>query len=385
MRGLRSVWVLIFCIGCLDPYRPDVANDDLKLLVVDGYINSDGNATVKLSRSIPLYAFGIAPFEKGATVTIESSAGDVFSLSEEDEGTYTSSNLHVNFDDEYTLKIITSVGQEYHSEKVKMYATPEVDRIYYDVAPTGDHLRILVDSRDDNPGATGFYLWDCIETYEYHAPIHSAYKFVNKTAIQRLPEEEVYVCYKDEVVPSVVGDVNRLSENIIRAQEVVTIPKYSRKISARYSVLVRQRAISEDEYKFRQQILQTTQLQGSLFATVPGPVTGNVHSITNGDEFVLGYFRAQEVKEKRFFITRGELPGAFWPQKVSDCQAETSCFRGRPQVGPKLCIDIDDLSDSAVIIDVVNVNSTEYAYVFAAPECGDCRALGGTTTRPSFW
>lgn len=68
MPGLRSVFSLMLCVSCLEPYTPQVSFDSRNLMVVDGFINADGQAIVKLSRSLPLGVDGINPKETGAAV-----------------------------------------------------------------------------------------------------------------------------------------------------------------------------------------------------------------------------------------------------------------------------------------------------------------------------
>jgi hypothetical protein len=388
MRGLWFIMLLALCIGCIEPYVPDIISEQLNLLVVDGSISSDGNASVTLSRSVDMNTSPLSiPVEEGATVEIGSSSGKTFQLQEEPAGTYRASDLDLDADEKFTLSIKTSDGKEYHSDEVVMYETPEIDSVYWVVGASGNTIEIRVNSKDKNLDSTGFYLWDCIETYEYTAAIYSKYKFVNKKAIERLlPEEDVYTCWLDELLPSSTFDTHILTEPTIAGVPVQVVKQFSKKISVRYSILVRQRIISEEEYSFRSRLKTTTDNTGSIFAVTPASVVGNIHSVDNPDKFVLGYFRAQDVKTRRFFMDKDELPAKFKLQEVAPCRTEESCHFDQPPMGPSTCVDVAILSDASPITGVLtNSKNEEVAYIFTTPQCGDCRAWGGTTTKPPFW
>jgi hypothetical protein len=182
---------------------------------------------------------------------------------------------------------------------------------------------------------------------------------------------------------------NYLTENLIKSHQVAIIAKGSEKISVRYSILIKQRAISEAEYAFRTQVQNSTEQQGSLFSVIPGTVVSNVHSLTNSNEYVLGYFRAQHVQERRFFIDRSDLPPSFLvPQPSSGCQTEQTCaiVDGGPGSGRINCIPLELLGSDALITSAnTDGRGVVLSYNFVTAGCGDCRMSGGTIVRPPFW
>jgi hypothetical protein len=147
--------------------------------------------------------------------------------------------------------------------------------------------------------------------------------------------------------------------------------------------------ISEEEYVFRTQLQKSTEELGSLFAVIPGAVVSNIHSITDPGEYVLGYFRGQQVQERRLFINNADLPKAFqFPHSQAGCQTEVSC-----SVDPALggaqqfnCIDVHTIGSNTLIVSA-NTNGAGVVKSFnvVSAACGDCRYKGGTLTRPSFW
>ncbi len=386
MRGLKFIAVSLFlCNSCLEPYSPDINPDSIDALVVDGHIDASGDGTILLSRAIPLYTFADSPKETGATVTIRSSQGESFNLAEIKPGTYNATGLPVNHSSIYTLYIKTSKGKEYESNTVRIHPTPDVDEIFFAVSASGNEIEFLTDSKDENPDATGYYAFECIETYEYTAQYFSRFKRVNGVPVLRHKGEFVDTCWHELPVPITLASTKRLSENRISRHKLTSIDKYSRKISRRYSILVRQRSISEEEFNFRTQLEKTNNQQGGLFAEIPGSVVGNIHSMSDPDEVVLGYFRGEEVKEKRYFTGRGSFPDSFQVDLPPEqCDLEATCPTNMPVNGPNQCIDVSLLSDSKIIITSNEVrNST--IYIFSSTECGDCTKKGGKNVPPPYW
>jgi hypothetical protein len=386
MRALRSVLLMMICISCIDRYTPPLNEDTSRFLVVDGYLNADGTAAVHLARSVPLTHANFFPSEHDAVVTIETASGKTFDLIEGDSATYTASNLDFDADDHFTLHIKTKDGHEYQSDEVQSYPTPPVDNITWNITNARDLLEIRVDATDPNPDATGLYLWDCIETYQYHAAVFSGWKLVNGQPFEREPDEIYYMCWRDVTRPSVILNANYLTDNVISKFAVARLEKGGTELMIRYSLLVKQRAISEAEYAFRTQLQSSTEQQGTLFSVIPGTVVGNVHSITDPGEYVLGYFRAQDIKERRIFIDYKDLPKDFQIVKgiPSDCEPRKTC--PVPSNVGFDCTPVTQLG-ADVLITSANTNGAGVisSYNWVTRACGDCRYYDGTSIRPPFW
>jgi hypothetical protein len=379
----RIVALLFLCAGCLEPYSPPTSSGNLNALVVDGFIDANGSASVILTRSIPLDGLMNIPKESGAVVTVESSGGETFSLHEDATGSYSAKGLAVDKTSTYTLHITTSNGDAYASDAMKIYSTPPIDSVYFTIDPFKG-LEIRVDSHSDDPDSPGYYLLNGVETYEYHAAVYAHWKLVNHVAVERLPEEYLYVCYKDERTKNVLASTKGLKANRVTGARLSIIERTSPKISYKYSILVRQRAISEEEYTYQRLLLTTTEQQASLFAQIPGAVIGNIHSTSNPGEYVLGYFSAQEVKELRYFIKPLlQLPEGFFIKTfMPNCQPEATCGAG----GAGGCIDGSAISDQAGIVGVVfDTSNNPIGFTWVYGECADCTMKGGTTKVPSFW
>ncbi|MEI9918921.1 MAG: DUF4249 domain-containing protein [Bacteroidota bacterium] len=382
----RLLLLLFVCVSCLDPYNPPASADSLNALVVDGYVDINGNASVTLMRSIPLNGYTPQPIEPGAVVEIETSEGERTQLHEDDKATYTASGLSVNYSSTYQLNIETSNGRRYQSDPVRVYKTPEIDSIYFTISRDFDEVELRINAHDTNPEALGYYVVDGIETYEYHANAVSNFKLVNHKAVRRTPDEQVYFCWRDLTASPTVIDTHSLSDKVLNGLKVYTINHDDVKLKIRYSDLVTIRAIGEQEYTYMDQLIKSTQQQASLYAVSPGPVLGNVHSIDDPHEYVLGYFTARELKAQRVFIERGDLPGGFTiVQPSSECMTQASCLAVEDGSSPTSCIAINDLANVAITDVLFDSRGNDSQYIYVNLECGDCRTLGGYTKKPSFW
>lgn len=362
-------WLFILLMGgCVDPYRPPEITAPASYLVVDGFLDIAAGAvtTFKLSRSQNLTDAKAPTLETKATVTIESSRNLKYSLKEVTNGVYSYTGVPSQTGETFRLRIKTSRGVEYLSDMVAFKASPAIDQVNWKAESDG--VRIYVDTHDA-AGKTRNYRWEYEETWEFYSAWFSSYEVKNKQIIQR--QNDIFTCWNGEKSRNIlINSSAKLSEDVIHQMPLTYIPGYSIKIGSRYSILVKQYALTQDAYQYWEQLGKTTESIGTLFDPQPTQVTGNIQNLTNPGEPALGYFSAGTVTTKRMFVRRMELP--YWPTKTGyeDCVKDT--------LTPKELIDnkypgqipITDLPDGR--------------YETGQEICVDCR-LRGTNVKPSFW
>jgi hypothetical protein len=143
-------------------------------------------------------------------------------------------------------------------------------------------------------------------------------------------------------------------------------------LGATYSILVEQFAISSASYSFWQLLLQNTEQLGSLFDPQPTQLPGNIHSVSNPNEPVLGYMSAATLQEQRIFIQNAELPT--WGYS-----AQTGC---------SLYLVSPDSFAYYYGIGYIPVSQNPPpagGYYSSLNTCVDCTLQGGTNVKPSFW
>jgi hypothetical protein len=144
----------------------------------------------------------------------------------------------------------------------------------------------------------GYYRWDWSETYEYTAPLVA------------LGQLDIPICYESG---GIVGSLNIASTrdlglDIIHRQPINFVPKRGKKLSSRYSILIKQYSLTQQAYDYWENVKEQLEGAGSIFSPPPSQIIGNVYNIDDDTELVLGYFQVSAVTEKRFFIARGEVP-----------------------------------------------------------------------------
>ena len=138
-------------------------------------------------------------------------------------------------------------------------------------------------------------------------------------------------------------------------------------------MLVTQRTISKEAYIFWTQLQKTTESLGGLFDPMPSEVVGNVHSATNANEAVLGFFSAGEEKRQRIFISNRDLPDNIRIMPSPFCPLDSLKIA-----------TVKTLGDHTFLVYPYGTPTT-IGYVSSSSECMDCRVKGGVTQKPDFW
>jgi hypothetical protein len=66
-------------------------------------------------------------------------------------------------------------------------------------------------------------------------------------------------------------------------------------------------SISQEAYRFLRLVKQQTEISGSVFDPPPANIRGNIISLDNPEEVVLGYFIAAGESTKRIYIKGAEM------------------------------------------------------------------------------
>jgi hypothetical protein len=186
------------------------------------------------------------------------------------------------------------------------------------------------------------------------------------------PGENTSRCWGSAVSRNLIlGTSTRLSEDIIYQYPLTLLPSTSAKHRIRYSILVKQNALTPEGYDYWQNLKRNTENLGTLFDPQPSEVSGNIRSVNNVEESVLGFFSVYSVQEKRIFISRDQLPN--WSRIT----------------GYEYCYPPDTITDpleklKELTFPVIGQLGMDGGYITSALYCADCRTEG-TNKRPPFW
>jgi hypothetical protein len=189
-----------------------------------------------------------------------------------------------------------------------------------------------------------------------------------------LPANDIFTCWRTINSSSVaVGTSLDLSADVIHEAPLLFIEDTSSRVMIRYSVLVKQYAITEEAYEFWQNMKKNTETLGSFFDAQPTQLKGNIHCITKPEEPVIGYISGANLQQKRIFIDKKDLPPNF---KV----LFTGCMVDTTAKGQNLSLVFGTGSNIPLFPLFMDTG-----WVYTTKDCADCRTKGGTTNKPSFW
>ena len=380
MKSIQSIFgvvALVMAYGCIEPYDPPLNNDDVSLLVIDGYVNvTDGTAKVSISRTLPVKSEEDVPGESGALVRVESEEGLIYPLVETAAGIYEGPVSAAATDSRYRLAVRTRNNRDYVSEYVMPLPTPLIDSITYAIVDGG--VEFEVTTHDPTNTARNFR-WTFLETYQYHAKYNSTFRFEGNEIVLRPPDEGIFRCWRtDPSTDILVGSTKQLASSVVSKYPLTFISQESMKLSVKYSLLVRQQTLSDEAYDYWLSLERSTEHLGGLFDPLPSEVVGNIRSATDPAEKVIGYFDAGTIQQQRVFLARSELP-----KEMADY------YGGNPDCTID-SVYLDDLPnlhrESKLLVDAIYVMGFGViGYTVSTPACVDCRTQGGTTVRPTFW
>ena len=103
-----------------------------------------------------------------------------------------------------------------------------------------------------------------------------------------------------------------LEEDRISGYPLNFISNLTDRLRVKYSILVNQYSLNEDEYLYWEKFQNITEQVGGLYDIIPSSVPSNVYCLDDPNEKVLGYFSVSANSSKRIFI-KDNFSGLFTP------------------------------------------------------------------------
>jgi hypothetical protein len=389
--------------GCKKYYAPHATSTDNSFLVIEGVIAAGSDSTViNLSRTVQLTSTSTNKAETGAKVSVDDQQGAKYTLSEVNSGRYAAPPLNLDVSHQYRLNITTTDGQTYVSDYVPVKVTPPIDSVYYKIETTtinyfnniqSSGLKIYADTHDpaDN---TRYYRWDYVETYIYQSPRVSDFIFDTKNpdtlkwSRPRTAAEQIHTCYITANSSTInVGTSAVLSNDVIANNAVTEIPSTSEKVLHRYSILIKQYALTKDAYNFWVQLKKNTQQIGTVFDAQPSANATNLHCTSDPSRIVIGYVSASSIMQKRIFIDQTQLP--YWPYNSPfACLPDFACWKGGTGAVLPTLLRFNEVVPTDTVRHGTCPGDPDAKFVVPTQDvtCVDCRIHPNAhTQKPAFW
>ena len=379
-RFISVITIILFGFsGCIESYLPkDILESEESYVVWGKVSNNKDYHIVKVSKTTSLEY----PRNNAVTncqVSIIDSEGNIYTSD------YTSleGEYYVRIEPEqmvvgkaFKVLVTTPDGIDIESEFDTLRACPEISNLYVEREdrPTsnpfdterGVQFKVDVDA-DDTYGR--YFNWEMEVTYEYHSAYPLTHYYDGEINELFQQDYSMYYCWKTEEVKNFFPLTTRgLTQNSFVGHDLHFVNNRTQRLLYQYSVLLFQSAISEGYFKFLDQLSKNSTNQEGLFGTQPITVQGNIYSTNYPERKILGFFSAENVTSKRFFFSN-----------VMDVPFEI----------PLTCVPYMPLnglgSYHPAEYPIYLANDGEGHLGVVAKSCIDCRILGGTTQRPSYW
>jgi len=380
-------------LGCIDPYEIKTETFE-DFLVVEALLTDNVKfQEIKLSRTYPLEE--VAPIaETNANVSIIDDMGLEYKFNEEESGKYIS---EVEFgalqDREYTLSITTSLGRKYSSRQEKLVQGDVVDFNLYSQSKVdddgGEGVSIYYENIESGNEDSRYFRFEYIETYKIVPPYWSnEYLRVNPDGTLTLlgkENEDGKVCYgSTESNEIILRNSSEFALNEIEPFEIKFNRRVNAKIQSRYSLLVKQYLISREAYTFYETLKDFSE-SGSVFSeNQPGIILGNIFSVDNPDETVIGFFEVAKTLERRIFFSYTDyFPDSqlFFRPYFFFCNIKKPFIEANASQPLTLA---EMIEQGLVVFYAENFIPNEGPYIMVRPECGDCSVFADIEA-PDFW
>ena len=321
---------LFWLTNCKVPYNPPATMAVTNYLVVEGLINITDSTYITLSRTVGVSSSVNMKPELKAIISIESSTGNTYALTELGNGSYAAAPLNLIAKNQYRLRIKTSNGEQYLSDFTNAMISPPIDSLNWKA--TTD-LKIYVSTHDVN-NATHYYRWDFNEAWEFHPEYNSQLVSDGLKISIRTPAQQVWDCFTGDKSSTIsLGTSAALQQDVINQALINTIAASAEKISVKYTIGVTQYPLTKDAYDYWTLLKKNTEQLGSIFDSQPSSSIGNIHCINNPSEPVIGYISAGTISTGRIFITKQQLPNWTTTPFISLLQCDVDSLNCCPPPG----------------------------------------------------
>jgi len=418
-----KIYILLLGLGiliasCVEEIDLVTETDFESALVVEATITDQVKfQTVRLTRTYRLEEEG-PNIESGALIKVVSNCGENYEFTEGSNGVYTSNvEFAAQSNCDYHLEIATQDGRQYSSSNEQLPQDTQIDELYAvrDFNENGDEgVSIYVDTADPT-GNSKFYRYEYVETYKIIAPQYSPLELVvlNDDFIYPpefifmfdnieevidfffdivLREEQEQVCYNTVASNTLIlASTTDLVEDALDQFRIRFLGRDNTIISHRYSILVTQYVQSQEAHTYYTALNELAENESILSETQPGFLQGNMVSLSNANEKVVGFFEVSSSDTQRIYFNYADLfPGEIIPPYYLSCD-----YIGSPTL---LEEDFFHNITNSPVIDALNAGFIFYQFndnnegsPFAVTpfdmvfrECGDCTVYGDNQV-PEWW
>lgn len=378
MKENRKIAILLSVIcavlsSCIDTFDARIPNNVSNLLVVNGNIISDSTVVISLSKTFtinreePPLGYNTMDAEVRVVGSDDTSIEGVAM----GEGQYKIQIGQLNQSTQYSLEIVYE-GNKYTSQPQYPIKSTTIDDLTFEQPEDYGDIYICASTQDTETTEPLYYLWSYIEDWEVRTAYYSRWVYV-------FDEDTIYTYDKPPYAQgwthhisdkTMLGSTESNITNQLKNKRIYSIKSNDIRVSYYYSTLLTQRNISKGEFEYYQCKLKQNEEMGGLFTPQPSELPTNI-TCDNSEKQVIGYVGVNmNVSQRRLYISTDDIQY----QNTLKCWAikGNKLNRDMAEQGLRIAYYIEGPGMSA-------------GYYWAPIACCDCRALGGTPNKPSFW
>jgi hypothetical protein len=371
MNAVQKIFIfsiILLLNGCIVQFVPET-EEEKDLVVVEGLITDQPEInTIKLSRSQPLGVRYQAKPIKGCVVRIVDNLGNSTTLKESVAGTYVTDPVRFRgiIGRSYTLHINTNTAYNnltFKTMPIEMKAVPPIDSLFYEkvtlkeadgISQKLEGCQVYLNTRDPANNCK-FYRWEYSETWEFRLPYS-------------VPNRICWISGNSGIIN--VKNTSILQEDRINRYPINFISNQTDRLRVKYSMLVNQYSLNEDEYTYWDKLQNISENIGGLYDITPAAIPSNVWCESDPNEKVLGYFSVSARTSKRIFI-QDYFYGVI--NLYTGCPTDT-IVGNAPIPGLNTIVWVIENDGLIPPTKVLTDNKG----------CADC-TVRGTTKEPAFW
>lgn len=306
----RWILLVLVAISCVDEYPVNIDQKSGQL-VVDGMITTQLiQQEVKLSITTKIK---ILKSVSGAKINLFDENGFVSEMPESEvvPGTYvTPVALKGKIGSSYWIEIQTSDGRKYKSAPDTMNEEIKINKVYFNFNYDENGFDVFTEALTDE-SQLPYLRWKRFGTY--------------------LRETECCDCYVSEFESSLVMAEQAFVGQRIFKVKAAFIPVSEERFTEKYYINISQMNLSASAFAFWKKAENQANAASNFFQPVLGGVPGNIKSVDNAEEQVLGLFYAANVSEHGLFIDRLDIPYEIdKPIRRGECKGITNGSLIRP-------------------------------------------------------
>lgn len=373
---LITLFVLIALSSCIEEFNDLPASVGEPQLVVEGEIVSGQNCLFTLRQSATLEDVSNFHYQNSLKPVIGSLQLDCsdgtsyYSVPSRNKGFYTIQVPDLEPDKTYTLHVKTDNMGDYHTEPMKPLYAPGIDSFTYEMPNNDGQIHFSVSTAD--PNGAFYVMWRYDEYYEVCTPIYCMWEYDvenRELYVRDFPTNQGWISVTSNEISTASNEA--YGNHAIVGYNLYQRNKQELRFRTKYMSIVKQAAISVDEYEYYRLLrIQSTNV-GGIFSAMPSELPSNLK--TDDGKKAIGYIGVRgSLSQKSLVITPKEIgyKDMMVPEKPEPDKVE---------------------KDPAIMIDRgwVIANYGPSGIEWTKPWCVDCRTHfwdgGASLEKPSVW